>query len=140
MRHWRARRMLPDLLDGDLPADREAALQAHVERCGRCARRLRRFELADRLLARMPRAFFSLDAPAIAEARLGRLALWEPRPVPRGHSYGGTAAVCSLAAAAAVMVFALGTLGWTPLVGDLGTSTVVASVMPDSSYVPLGWR
>jgi hypothetical protein len=140
IQHWRASRRLPDLLEGDLPAADRRRLLHHVARCGACTRRLERLERAEALLARMPRLLFPLE-PAGAEAagRLSTLAQWGVEPVPRSP-YGPVPAVSALAMAGLVLVLSVTAHSWAPMVGDMGTSTTVASVMPDANLYPISFR
>jgi len=55
VRHGRARRLLPALPDGTLPAEVEAEVRGHLARCGRCWREMRELELSEALLRRLPR-------------------------------------------------------------------------------------
>jgi hypothetical protein len=137
--HWRTWRRLPDLLDDATPRAQRARLRAHVARCGRCARRLDRMERAEALLARMPRMLFPLEATGAGDARLATLALWGDRPAP-ASPYGPVPAASALAMAALVLVLAVSAQDWAPVVGDMGASTTVASVLPDSSLYPLTFR
>lgn len=140
--HRRTWRRLPDLLEEGVlaPAER-TRLRTHVARCERCARRLRRMERAEALLARMPRMLFPLEPSAVAAAdgRLSTLAQWGERPAP-ASPYGPVPAASALAMAALLLVLSVTAQEWAPVVGDMGASTTVASVMPDSSLYPLTFR
>jgi len=74
--HPVARRLLPRLLDGDLPPSRQAALLRHLEGCRRCRRARAEFELSEALLRRLPAALVPLVATPEAEERLRALARW----------------------------------------------------------------
>ena len=138
--HWRTATRLADLLEGDLDVRTEARLRAHVGRCPRCARKLTRMERAEALLARMPRALFPLSAGAgAADGRLVTLAHWGERPATRSP-YGPLPAASALAMATLLLVLSVTAQDWAPVVGDMGASTTVAYVMPDSSFYPLTLR
>lgn len=139
--HWRTAPRLADLLEGDLDARTAARLRSHVGRCPRCARRLARMERAEGLLARMPRVLFPLAAGAAAGAADTQLATlhWGERPVPRSP-YGPIPAVSAVALATLLLVLSVTAQDWASVVGDMGASTTVASVMPDSSFYPLTLR
>jgi anti-sigma factor RsiW len=141
LRHWRWSRRVADLLDHDLDPDDRARIRAHVDRCGACARRLGRLERSEALLARMPRLLFPLEVPAGAEAnaRLETLAQWGDAPIPRSP-YGPIPAASALAMAGLVFVLSVTAQEWAPVVGDMGASTTVASVLPDASLYPLTFR
>lgn len=140
--HIRASRTLPSLLDDALdPVERER-LEAHVAACRRCARRLDRLERSEALLARMPRGLFPLEAVAtVAPARrLVTLSHWGERP-DRQSPYGPLPAMSAVAVAALVLVLSVTAPEWgSVVVGDMGASTTVASVMPDSSFYPMTLR
>jgi hypothetical protein len=140
--HWRTAPRLADLLEGNLDARTDARLRAHVGRCRRCARRLARMQRAEALLARMPRMFFPLAAGAgagISDGRLSTLAQWGERPAPRSP-YGPVPAAGAMAMATLLVVLSVTAQEWAPVVGDMGASTTVACVMPDSSFYPLTLR
>jgi len=141
IQHWRASRRLTDLMEGDLSAAERRRLLAHVARCGACSRRLQRLERSEALLARMPRLLFPLEPTAIqgAGGRLATLAQWGVRPVPRSP-YGPVPAASALAMAGLALVLSLTAHSWAPVVGDMGASTTVASVMPEASLYPLSLR
>jgi len=141
IQHWRTSRRLPDLMEDDLPAAERRRLLGHVARCGACGRRLERLERAEALLARMPRLLFPLE-PAAAGGRSGRLATlaqWGVEPVARSP-YGPAPAASALAMAGLAFVLSGTAHDWAPVVGDMGASTTVASVLPDSSLYPLTFR
>jgi anti-sigma factor RsiW len=138
--HWRIAAQLPDLMDGDLDLRTEARLRAHVGRCRRCTRKLARLERAEALLARMPRALFPLAAGAAgADGRLRTLAQWGERPGARAP-YGPLPAASALAMATLMFVLSVTAQDWAPVVGDMGASTTIAQVMPDSSFYPMTLR
>ncbi len=142
--HVRIAGRVPDLLEPELNQGLASRLAAHVERCPRCARRLERLERAERMLARMPRALFPLEAAAAdaARGRLSTLALWrEPAPRPAAAGYGALPAASALAMAVLVLALSATAPEWgSVMVGDLGASTTVASVMPDAAYYPMTLR
>jgi anti-sigma factor RsiW len=135
MRHFAARRRLPQLLDGTLPAPIELAVRAHVRRCAACAVRLAEFEACDRMLARLPSAVIPLAASAAGEQRLAGLARWafEPRPAP-GRAVPELAALAVAAAAVLCVVALTGTSRWVP---DTETSGVAATQV--AYVVPASW-
>ena len=98
-------------------------------------------EQAEALLARMPRLLFPLEVPAgaNADARLATLAQWGDAPVPRSP-YGPIPAATALAMVSLVFVLSVTAQDWAPVVGDMGASTTVAQVMPDSSLYPVTFR
>jgi len=141
IQHWRTTRRLPELMEGELPADERRRLLGHVRRCGACARRLARLEGAEALLAQMPRLLFPLEPVGAlgCEGRLATLAHWGAEPVARSP-YGPAPAASALAMAGLAFVLSVTAHDWAPLVGDMGASTTVASVMPDASLYPLTFR
>jgi anti-sigma factor RsiW len=141
LRHWRWSRRVADLLEGGLDPGDRSRIRAHVDRCEACARRLRRLERSEALLAGMPRLLFPLEVPAgaDADARLATLAQWAEAPIPRSP-YGPIPAASALAMACLLFVLSVTAQDWAPVVGDMGASTTVASVMPDASLYPLTFR
>jgi len=141
LHRWRWSRRLPDLLDDALPAVEATRLRGHVHGCAPCARRLRRLERSEALLARMPRLLFPLEAPVGADhdPRLATLAQWGQHPAARSP-YGPIPAASALAMAGLVFFLSVTAPEWAPVVGDMGASTTVAQVMPDASLYPLTFR
>jgi len=114
MRHASARRRLPQLLDGTLPAALEQAVLSHVADCGRCSRRLAELELCERLVARLPLAIVPLCGPASGR-RLEGLARWgAPAPRLPGWAPIEGFAVAAAAAALAGVVALAGASHWLP--------------------------
>ena len=141
--HLRLSWRLPDLLEEGLEPREAARLRQHVARCGSCARRLRRMERADALLARMPRMLFPLEAAAEGRAghRLTTLAQWGAPEVERSAPYGPWPAAGAMAMAALVLALSVTAPDWgTVIEVDVSGSTTVASVMPDSSFYPMTLR
>ena len=132
MRHRAARRRLPQLLDGTLPAPFERAVRAHVRGCRACAERLAEFEACERLLVRLPCGVIPLTASAAGEQRLAGLARWAFAPPPRRLRAGPALAALAVAAAAVACVVALtGTARWVPDTETTGVATTqVAYVVP----------
>ena len=87
MTHWKARRLLPDLLDGTLPAPVEARLHEHMDDCRRCRRVFAELQESERLVGLLPASLVPLDdsARTPADARLRALSRW-PRSRPRPWS------------------------------------------------------
>lgn len=144
IQHWRAARRLPDLLDPDIPARERARISAHVARCGACEKRMRRLERSEALLAQMPRMLFplgdvGLEPAGEAGGRLATLVRWGVEPVPRSP-YGPVPAASALAMVGLVLALSATAQEWAPVVGDMGASTTVAMVMPDTSYYPMTLR
>jgi anti-sigma factor RsiW len=78
MRHGRARRRLPALLDGLLRPAEEAKLNAHLEGCRRCRRTLAEHQAAESLLRAVPAGMLPLAASHDTDGRLQALARWAP--------------------------------------------------------------
>jgi anti-sigma factor RsiW len=136
MRHGAARRRLPQLLDGTLPAPVERAVRAHVAQCDACAQRLAQFEACERLLARLPCGVIPLAASAAGEQRLVGLARWALEPPPRRLRAGPEVAALAVAAAAVACVVALtGTARWVPDAETTGVATTQVAYV-----VPAAWR
>ena len=139
MNHWTARRLLPAILDHTIPAYLEAEVRSHVAGCGRCQRALAEFEESEALLARLPTALVPVELSAEAHARLASLARWTPDPRPEWQERIGVPALGALAAAA-MLVMVISVTGWGPLVLKHSAPVTLATMVPDSQYLPTGWR
>jgi anti-sigma factor RsiW len=138
--HLRARRLLPALFDGTLPAPREAAVRAHAERCRRCRRVQAELEACEVLLGELPASLVPRDASPQAAARLGGLARWAPVPPPSLAERLGIPAVGAVAAGAmlALVLTQSGLVG-APAPGPEEV-TLASAVLPDSQLLPTGVR
>ena len=105
MRHGRARRRLPALLDGLLAPAEEAKLRAHLEGCRRCRRTLAEHRAAESLLRAVPAGMLPLAASHDTDGRLQALARWAPArraepklgwQLPAFGALGATLAVWSM--------------------------------------------
>ena len=139
MNHWTARQMLPAILDHTVPALLEAEVRGHVAGCGRCQRALAEFEESEALLARLPTALVPIEPSTEAHERLASLARWNPDPKSDWQERIGVPALGALAAAA-MLVMVLSVTGWGPMVVKYSAPVTVATLLPDSSYLPTGWR
>ena len=139
MNHWTARQLLPAILDHTIPAGLEAEVRGHVDGCGRCRRRLAEFEASEALLARLPAALVPVEPSAEAQERLASLARWVPDPRPEWQERIGVSALGALAAAA-MLLMVISVTGWGPMVVEHSTPVSLAAVVPDSNYLPTGWR
>ena len=139
MNHWTARRMLPAILDHTIPAYLEAEVRGHAAGCGRCQRALAEFEASEALLARLPAALVPVEPSAEAHERLASLARWTPDPRPEWQERIGGPALGALAAAA-MLVMVISVAGWGPMVVKHSTPVTLAALLPDSNYLPTGWR
>ncbi len=85
---------------------------------------------------------FPLEAAAdpTFQYRLATLAPWAVRP-DRQSPYGPLPMASAVAVAVLVVALSVTAPEWgSVLVGDMGASTTVASVMPDSFYYPMSLR
>ena len=139
MNHRTARELLPAILDHTIPAGLEAAVREHVDGCGRCQRTLAEFQAGEALLAQLPAALVPIEPSAEAQDRLASLARWAADPKPEWQERIGVPALGALAAAA-MWVMVLSVSGWGPLVVERSAPISVATVLPDSTYLPTGWR
>jgi len=139
MNHWTARQLLPAILDHTIPSALEATVRSHVDGCARCRRALAEFEASEALLAQIPAALVPIEPSAEAHDRLASLARWTPEPRPEWHERIGISAL-SAVAAAAMLVMVLSVTGWGPMVVKYSAPVTVATLLPDSSYLPTGWR
>ncbi len=138
MRHGRARRLLPSVLDGNLPPRQEAAVRAHVDRCRRCRRGLAELRAAEALLARLPATLVPREASPQAEARLLGLARWATEPPLSWQDRG----LSALGAFAALLLFVgLVEFGSVPPAAEpTGEAVTIAAVLPDTRLFPTGVR
>jgi anti-sigma factor RsiW len=139
MNHWTARQLLPAILDHTIPAGLEAEVRNHVDGCGRCQRALAEFEASEALLARLPAALVPIEPSAEAHERLASLARWTPDPRPEWPERVGVSALGALAAAA-MLLMVISVSGWGPMVMERSAPVNLAAVLPDSNYLPTGWR
>jgi hypothetical protein len=139
MNHWKARKLLPAILDHTIPAVLEAEVRSHVDGCGLCQRALSEFEASEALLARLPTALVPVEPSAEAHDRLASLARWNPDPRPEWQERLGVSALGALAAAA-MLAMVISVSGWGPLVLKDSAPMAVAAVVPDSQYLLTGWR
>jgi anti-sigma factor RsiW len=139
MNHWTARQLLPAILDHTIPSALEAAVRSHVDGCARCRRTLAEFEASEALLAQIPAALVPMEPSAEAHDRLASLARWTPEPRREWQERIGVSALGAVAAAA-MLVMVLSVTGWGPMVVRHSTPVTVATLLPDSSYLPTGWR
>jgi len=139
MNHWTARQLLPAILDHTIPAGLEAEVRGHVDGCGRCRRTLAEFEASEALLARLPTALVPVEPSSEAQERLASLARWSPDPRPEWQERIGVSALGALAAAA-MLLMVISVTGWGPMVVEHSTPVSLAAVLPDSNYLPTGWR
>jgi hypothetical protein len=136
MMHWRARRLLWSLPDGTLAERVERALLEHVEGCERCLRELGEIQRAETLVRRLPAALLPLEVSPRALGRLRSLSRWG-EGIPEPASERWSAPLLGVAGAFAVAVVVIGMGAWSPiLTQDRAGSLGVASVVPDSSYLP----
>jgi anti-sigma factor RsiW len=134
IRHRLARRHLPDLVDGTLPAGAADAVREHAAACARCERQLAELVLCDRLVAALPIGVAPFAAHA-ADRRLRRLASWAP-PQPESRTRDGVEGLAMIAAAAALagVVALAGVRHWLPAPGPAASGLIqVAYVMPASA-------
>jgi anti-sigma factor RsiW len=139
MNHWTARNLLPAILDHTIPLGLEAEVRDHVAGCGRCQRIHAEFEASEALLARLPTALVPIEPSTGAHQRLASLARWNPDPKSDWQERIGVPALGALAAAA-MLVMVISVAGWGPMVVKHSTPVTLAALLPDSNYLPTGWR
>ncbi len=145
MIHWKARRLLPQVLDGTLAAHVEGEVREHAEGCRSCTRILAEFETCELLLGQLPTSLVPAHAPAGLEDRLYALSRWVVVPEPTWTERLGMSA---LGAGAAAALFALVLTGQAYAPADSagpGQPITLAAVLPiaDVSLIPTGvarWR
>jgi hypothetical protein len=141
VRHGRAWRLLPALLDGTLGAPVEAVARAHVERCVRCRRELDELAAVEALVARLPASLVPVEPSAGALARLAGLARWAPlRDPPLAWRESGLPALGAVAAAA-VFSLLVSTADYVPAPhGRYDAALTLAAVVPEARFIPTGPR
>jgi hypothetical protein len=139
MRHRRARRLLPSLLDQTLTAREEADVRRHAQRCRRCRPVWLELVLAEELLGELPPVLVPLEPTLVSESRLAGLARWAADPAPRRPEQVGLP-VLGAAAAAALLWWLLLPGAWSPPPRDPGRPVVLASVLPEARLLPTGLR
>ena len=136
MSHFRAKRLLAQVLDHTLPAPVEAAVRAHAERCGRCAGALAEHEHCEALLARLPATMVPVEPSTTADARLRGLARWAADPRPSLVERVSVAALGTAVAATMLVLVWVGQ-GWAPPTDGLDrTPTTLAVVLPGHAAMP----
>jgi anti-sigma factor RsiW len=139
MNHFTARQLLPAILDHTIPAELEARVRDHADGCGRCQRALAEFEASEALLAQLPAALVPIEPSAEAHDRLASLARWSVAPKPEWQDRIGVSALGALAAAA-MLLMVISATGWGPMVTERSAPVTLAAMVPDSHYLPTGWR
>jgi len=136
MRHWRARTLLPDILDGSLPPSLEAQVRQHVGGCRRCCRALAQLRACDQLLTQLPHSLFLASAPGATDPRMAALACWASAPEPSLAERLGATAVGAVAAAAMLLVMVSVSSRMMPPVTPHGVT--LAAVVPPTALLPMG--
>ena len=139
MNHFTARQLLPSILDHTIPAGLEAAVRDHADGCGRCQHALAEFEASEALLAQLPAALVPIEPSAEAHDRLASLARWSAAPKSEWQDRIGVSALGALAAAA-MLLMVISATGWGPMVTERSAPVDLATMVPDSQYLPTGWR
>lgn len=135
MIHWKANRLLPSLLDGILPHETELKLRFHTASCARCRKKLSDLELSEELLGHLPSSIIPLEYGPGSYARLATLSRWTD-----DARYADPARwkvpVLGVAGALAIFLLALSANHWEPSVSLFDNTVTLASLPPDSSYIP----
>jgi anti-sigma factor RsiW len=139
MLHWRARRLLPRLLDEEELSDElRLDVEVHAASCARCRRVQREFELSERLLQGMPIAFGPLEFDPNTYARLVALNRWSSEPsYPHRDRYN--APILALASAVAIVLMAATMSHWSPTLLSIADPITIASGHTDSAYISPTW-
>ncbi len=139
MIHWKARRLLPQVLDGSLTARVEGEVRAHADSCASCTRALDEFEACERLLAELPTSLVPLDVPEGRVDRLRALSRWVAPPQPSFAERLGMSALGAFAGAAMLGLVMTGQ-AWAPASTDLGPPLTLAGALPisDGELTPIG--
>lgn len=142
MIHWKARNLLPQLLDETLPAPLEAQVREHAAECEACRRALAEFDACESLLAQLPLSLIPLEAPEGQVDRLRALSRWIVDPEPSLGERVGMSALGALAAAAMLAIVLTGGT-WDPVPEANEAPVAMAGVVPipDTELMPMGrWR
>ena len=140
MRHRRARRLLTGLFDGGIDSATRRAVEAHVEDCPACRRRLDEHGIAEALVLLLPPALVPCEPSPSAQRRLWGLARWFGQRGAVWRERFGLGAVGVGAAAMAVALW-ISSGAWSSTRGVSAALLVLAQAAPDvSSSLPLGWR
>ena len=138
MIHWKANRLLPSLLDGILSRDSRLALRFHVASCARCRKKLSDLELSQELLEQLPISLIPVEYSPSSYARLASLSRWTDGSRYRNPDRWKVP-VLGVAGALTVFFLAISASTWAPdvgLVDHATTQVALASLPPDSSYIP----
>jgi hypothetical protein len=138
MMHWKAKHLVPSLLDDTLDPAVEIDLRVHVANCARCRRIEREYAFSDSLLQRLPAALLPIQQTATSYGRLVSLSRWYDDPAIAAD---GRWRAPALTAASVVIVFMMAvTLGaWSPIVGSRSGAMGMASGIGDLQYLPTTW-
>jgi anti-sigma factor RsiW len=139
MNHWKARRLLPQILDGTLQPQVEAWVRGHLHDCRRCRNDLEELDATEALLAQLPLALVPFEYTATSDVRLERLARWAAEPPPTWSERLGVPALGAFAAAA-MLAMLLSTAGVLPPMDPPSRSVTLAAVMPEARLLPTGVR
>jgi len=134
--HWRAIRLLPDLVDGALDPDLELDVEVHMASCARCRRRYRELELSESLLRELPISLAPLDFDAGSYARLASLSRWSEEGLPKPRSDRYAPPMLALASVAMLWLLAATVSDWGPVIGGpLGEPMQLAQLPPEIAYL-----
>jgi len=136
MRHWRARTLLPEILDASLPPALEAQVRQHASGCRRCQRALEQLRACDRLLGQLPDSLFLETAPGATDPRLAALARWATAPEPTLAECLGATAVGTVAAAAMLLV--LVSVSTRVMPPETPEGVTLAAVVPQTALSQAG--
>jgi anti-sigma factor RsiW len=138
MLHWKARRLLPRLLDEDLNEEVRLDVEVHAASCARCRRVQRELEISERLLQNMPAAFGPLEFDPNTYARLVALNRWASDPdYPRPDRYN--APILALASALAIVGLAATVSHWSPMVRTVADPVALEAAESYTAYLPPTW-
>lgn len=141
MTHRRARRLMPELLDGSLDRDTCRAVRAHARGCSDCRARLREHEAAEALLRLLPPSLVPCDPTRDAQTRLFGLARWFVDPVANWRRERMNLGALGMGMAVAAYIASATLPAWIPVSQDSGSLIKLAEAAPDASFMlPLGWR
>jgi anti-sigma factor RsiW len=140
VRHGKARRLVPAILDQSLPPSVEAAVRAHLEDCPPCRTDLAELEASEELLRRLPLALVPREASAPADLRLAALARWATAPVSSRHERLGLQALGAFAAAF-LLLLVVSAGRWQPVVEERnGASPISFASLPRAGITPYSWH
>ena len=139
MNHWKARLLIPSLLDEVLSQRVERRVRTHLADCHGCRRVLDEMKRAEGMLRALPAALVPVQTTRTSESRLAGLARWAPIDAGPRPAFHFLPALTTFAAAS-LLVFAVWTGTWAPVVHSHGQLTLAFAIADTELAPPTHWH